>query len=85
MLGGLNYQIEHHLFPRMPRPNLVKVQPLIRAFCASHHLTYREDSIVGSYRCALAHLRSIGTGGDDPSLPVRPPAALPLPALQAAS
>jgi fatty acid desaturase len=29
LLGGLNYQIEHHLFPNMPRPNLRRAQPLI--------------------------------------------------------
>ena len=34
-MGGLNYQIEHHLFPSMPRPNLRKVQPMVREFCAS--------------------------------------------------
>jgi hypothetical protein len=34
MLGGLNYQIEHHLFPSMPRPNLRRVQGLVRDFCA---------------------------------------------------
>ena len=28
LLGGLNYQIEHHLFPNMPRPNLRHAQPL---------------------------------------------------------
>ena len=33
-LGGLNYQIEHHLFPSMPRPNLRRAQPLVAAFCA---------------------------------------------------
>src|SRR4029453_18410053 len=36
LLGGLNYQIEHHLFPNMPRPNLRHAQPLVRAFCAHH-------------------------------------------------
>ena len=32
-LGGLNYQIEHHLFPSMPRPNLRRAQPIVREFC----------------------------------------------------
>ena len=30
-MGGLNYQIEHHLFPSMPRPNLKLVQPTVQA------------------------------------------------------
>jgi fatty acid desaturase len=35
-LGGLNYQIEHHLFPSMPRPNLRRAQPIVHAFCRAH-------------------------------------------------
>ena len=31
-LGGLNYQIEHHLFPAMPTPNLRKAQPIVEAY-----------------------------------------------------
>jgi fatty acid desaturase len=57
MLGGLNYQIEHHLFPGMPRPNLPKAQGLIRSYCADNDLEYREDSLIGSFRQALADLR----------------------------
>ena len=37
-LGGLNYQIEHHLFPSMPRPNLRRAQPIVREFCRQHGL-----------------------------------------------
>jgi fatty acid desaturase len=33
-LGGLNYQIEHHLFPAMPSPNLRKAQPIVQQYCA---------------------------------------------------
>jgi fatty acid desaturase len=32
-LGGLNYQIEHHLFPSMPRPNLRRSQTIVKEFC----------------------------------------------------
>jgi delta8-fatty-acid desaturase len=38
--GGLQFQIEHHLFPRVPRHNLRAVQPHVKAFCARHHLPY---------------------------------------------
>ena len=69
LLGGLDYQIEHHLFPTMPRPNLGRAQPYVRAFCHEHGLPYREDTVVGSYRQALCHLRAIGSGaGADPCL-----------------
>ncbi len=61
MLGGLNYQIEHHLFPTMPRPNLSRAQRIIRPFCLDSDLTYEEDSIVGSFRRALVHLSEMAT------------------------
>jgi fatty acid desaturase len=59
-LGGLNYQIEHHLFPSMPRPNLRHSQALIREFCQQRDLPYCESSLVGSYAQALRHLNSVG-------------------------
>jgi fatty acid desaturase len=59
-LGGLNYQIEHHLFPSMPRVNLRRAQPLIAAFCAEHGLPYTEATLIGSYGEALRHLRMVG-------------------------
>jgi fatty acid desaturase len=60
LLGGLNYQIEHHLFPNMPRPNLRRAQPLVRAFCAHHGLPYVEASLFGSYAQAIRHLHAVG-------------------------
>jgi fatty acid desaturase len=51
--GGLNYQIEHHLFPAMPRPNLARAQPIVLAFCASQGLPYRQAGPIASYRQAL--------------------------------
>jgi fatty acid desaturase len=60
LLGGLNYQIEHHLFPNMPRPNLRRAQPLVRAFCQEHDLPYSEATMFGSYAEAIRHLHSVG-------------------------
>jgi fatty acid desaturase len=59
-LGGLNYQIEHHLFPTMPRPNLRRAQPLVRAFCQDHGLPYAEAGLFGSYAQAIRHLHNVG-------------------------
>jgi fatty acid desaturase len=59
-LGGLNYQIEHHLFPSMPRPSLRRSQPLISEFCRQEGLPYCEASLVGSYVQALGHLNAVG-------------------------
>jgi fatty acid desaturase len=59
-LGGLNYQIEHHLFPSMPRPNLRRSQPLIREFCRQREVPYCEATLAGSYAQALRHLAIVG-------------------------
>jgi len=60
VLGGLNYQIEHHLFPSMPRASLRVAQPIVRAHCEALALPYCESSLLGSYRAALAHLHAMG-------------------------
>jgi fatty acid desaturase len=59
-LGGLNYQIEHHLFPSMPRPNLRRSRPLVRAFCHQHNLPYCETTLLRSYGQAVRHLHEVG-------------------------
>jgi fatty acid desaturase len=56
-LGGLNYQIEHHLFPAMPRPNLPHARRVVRMFCISQGLDYCETSLIGSFRQVLQYLR----------------------------
>lgn len=59
-LGGLNLQIEHHLFPSMPRPNLVRAQPIIERHCRDRGITYTEATLLGSYARALRHLHHVG-------------------------
>ncbi|MFI6761539.1 fatty acid desaturase family protein [Micromonospora sp. NPDC050417] len=61
-LGGLNYQIEHHLFPSMPRSNLRKAQPIVRQYCAEQGIPYEEAGLLDSYAQALRHLHSVGAG-----------------------
>jgi fatty acid desaturase len=67
-LGGLNYQIEHHLFPSMPRPNLRRAQTIVRSFCREHGVAYCETTLLRSYIQALQHLHAVGE-------PLRPAAA----------
>jgi fatty acid desaturase len=62
VLGGLNYQIEHHLFPTMPRPNLARAQAMVQAFCTEANLTYTKRSVVGSFGQIVRHLRDLATG-----------------------
>lgn len=59
VFGGLNYQIEHHLFPSMPSRNLRRCRPLVRAFCLARDIAYTETSLVASYRWVLRYLRSV--------------------------
>ena len=59
-LGGLNYQIEHHLFPAMPTPNLRKAQPIVQAYCAEIGVPYEMTSLTDSYAQALRHLHDVG-------------------------
>ncbi len=65
-MGGLNLQIEHHLFPSMPRPNLRRAQPIVRAFCLERGVTYTETSLGGSYRIVLRYLNAVGLRSRDP-------------------
>lgn len=58
--GGLNYQIEHHLFPSMPRGNLARAQRIIRRYCADHGISYYETGMRHSYVEILTYLREIG-------------------------
>jgi fatty acid desaturase len=66
-LGGLNYQIEHHLFPSMPRPNLRHAQHLVRAFCDERGVSYLETRLIPSYAQAISHLNAIGKSTLTPS------------------
>jgi fatty acid desaturase len=59
-LGGLNHQIEHHLFPHMPTPNLRRARPIVRAYCARLGVPYHESGPVASYAAALRHLHRVG-------------------------
>ncbi|MEN1974654.1 fatty acid desaturase family protein [Cellulomonas olei] len=66
LMGGLNYQIEHHLFPSMPRPNLRRLQPTVRAFCAERGIAYTETSLHASYGIVIRHLNAVGLAAADP-------------------
>ncbi|KUL52899.1 MULTISPECIES: fatty acid desaturase family protein [unclassified Streptomyces] len=61
VLGGLNYQIEHHLFPSMPSPNLRKAQHVVRRYCDTLGVTYLQTSLIASYGQALRSLHQAGS------------------------
>ena len=54
--GGLNYQIEHHLFPSMPRNKLGEFQKIAKAFCKEHSIRYHETGIFQSHKEILQSL-----------------------------
>ncbi|KAG2228560.1 hypothetical protein INT48_004745 [Thamnidium elegans] len=45
-MGGLNYQIEHHVFPNMPRHNLPKVKPMVKALCKKYDIYYHDTGFI---------------------------------------
>ncbi|WP_378143933.1 fatty acid desaturase family protein [Cnuibacter sp. UC19_7] len=66
-MGGLNHQVEHHLFPNMPRPHLRRAQALVKDYCATHEIPYTETTLVGSYGIVIRYLNAVGlSAGADP-------------------
>jgi fatty acid desaturase len=57
--GGLNYQIEHHLFPTMPRVHLRRAQAIIKDYCRAHGIHYHETTVLQSYREILEYLHAV--------------------------
>lgn len=64
-MGGLNYQIEHHLFPSMPRPHLRRAAPLIAAFCRDHGVPYTRVGLFASYAIVVRYINRVGLGERD--------------------
>lgn len=65
-MGGLNFQIEHHLFPSMPSVNLRRARPVVIAFCKERGVHYTETTLVESYRIVLRYLQRVGLKYADP-------------------
>ena len=57
--GGLQYQVDHHLFPMLPRHNLKQVHVLVESFCKEQGVSYHEaDMWVGTVE-VLTHLQNV--------------------------
>lgn len=65
-MGGLNYQIEHHLFPNMPRPHLRHAAAIVREHCKQVKLPYLETSLPASYARIVRYLNEVGLHARDP-------------------
>merc|ERR1712014_227429 len=53
---GLQFQVEHHLYPRLPRHNLRKAQELVKAVSAKHNIPYIEE---GFFKANLMTLEAM--------------------------
>ncbi|XP_067929680.1 acyl-CoA 6-desaturase-like [Watersipora subatra] len=58
--GHLNFQIEHHLFPQMPRHNLYKIAPLVKSLCEKHDVTYKVKSLKAGFLDVISSLKKSG-------------------------
>lgn len=59
-MGGLNHEIEHHLFPSMPTASQRRARELVREYCAEIGVAYHETTLVGSWVETLRHLHRAG-------------------------
>jgi fatty acid desaturase len=66
LFGGLNYQVEHHLFPSMPRPHLAKARVIVREQCRELDVPYTETSVWRSYIIVVQYLNRVGLAARDP-------------------
>ncbi|XP_059875003.1 acyl-CoA (8-3)-desaturase isoform X2 [Delphinus delphis] len=58
--GHLNFQIEHHLFPTMPRHNYHKAAPLVQSLCAKHGVEYQSKPLFSAFADIVHSLRESG-------------------------
>ena len=71
LYGGLNYQVEHHLFPSMARVHLAKTREIVREHCRALDIPYTETSIPRAYAAVVSYLNRVGGLASDPfSCPV---------------
>lgn len=61
-MGGLHYQIEHHLFPFVPRHSLHKVRPLVEALCKKHGVRYHSTGLLEGSVEILSYLDTVSKG-----------------------
>jgi fatty acid desaturase len=64
--GGLNFQIEHHLFPDMPRPHLRRAAVIVREHCERLRVPYTEVGVAASYGAVVSYLNRVGLAARDP-------------------
>ncbi len=66
LLGGLNYQVEHHLFPSMARPYLARAREMVREHSRRHDVPYTETSLAAAHAAVVRHMHRVGLAARDP-------------------
>ena len=66
LMGGLNYQIEHHLFPSMARPYLKRTSAIVREYCAPRDVGYTSVRALESYGIVIRYFNRVGLAARDP-------------------
>lgn len=60
LMGGLNYQVEHHLFPSMARPYLKQANTIVKAYCKEMNVPYVEMGLFSAYKEIIVYLNRVG-------------------------
>ncbi len=61
LLGGLNFQIEHHLFPRVSHVHYPQISRFVKEACKESNIVYHEySSMFKAIVSHLVHLRKLG-------------------------
>ncbi|MCL7046171.1 hypothetical protein MKW94_003478 [Papaver nudicaule] len=68
--GGLQYQVEHHLFPRLPRCHLRKISPFVKELCSKHKLPYTSVSFWEANVLTIGTLRNAALQARDLANPI---------------
>jgi fatty acid desaturase len=66
LMGGLNFQVEHHLFPSMARPHLKKAHAIVTEYCRERDVPFVEMGLFPSYGVVIQYLNRVGLSERDP-------------------
>jgi len=57
--GGLQFQVEHHVWPRIPRHRLRDVRTILIEFCKEHSLEYNEKTFLAANKALISRLQEV--------------------------
>lgn len=66
LFGGLNHQVEHHLFPSMARPHLARARAMVREHCRVEGIDYTEQTVGRAYTNVIQYMNRVGLHARDP-------------------